>query len=191
MKSRKELDFELVKAAQAGDTRAFDTLIKRYRTSLTRYLSTYIREAGETEDVVQDTFIKAYMALDRFRGDSSFTTWLFHIGINTAKRSYVRNRRRLSHQVEETSEATGSLQHSGRQTDYDTPEARMETKQILALLDAALDDLPAEQRTALVMRELEGCSYEEIAQKMHSPVGTVRSRIHRARDTIAGVLKRG
>ncbi|RZJ85230.1 MAG: sigma-70 family RNA polymerase sigma factor [Massilia sp.] len=191
MKSRKEVDLELVKAAQAGDTRAFDNLIKRYRTSLTRYLSTYIREAGETEDVVQDTFIKAYMALDRFRGDSSFATWLFHIGINTAKRSYVRNRRRLSLLEEPSPEPNGSQQHAGIQPDFDTPEARMETKQILALLDSALDDLPAEQRTALVMRELEGFSYDEIAERMHSPVGTVRSRIHRARDTIAAALKRG
>lgn len=190
MKSRKELDLELVKAAQAGDTRAFENLLKRYRASLTRYLSTYLREAGETEDVVQETFIKAYMALNNFRAESSFATWLFHIGINTAKRSYVRNRERLSHMVEPANDAIGSQQYASAQTDYDTPETRMENKQFLDLLDSALDHLPAEQRSALVMRELEGLSYEEIGEQMHSPVGTVRSRIHRARATIAAILRK-
>jgi RNA polymerase sigma-70 factor (ECF subfamily) len=189
MKSRRELDLELVKAAQGGDMRAFDALINRYKSRLTRYLSTLLRDAGDSEDIAQETFIKAYLALGSFRGESSFSTWFFRIGINTAKRALVRNKRRFPRAVEPPGEAAGSRQHSAAETDYDTPEARLESKQILNLLNSALDGLPEEQRDALVLRELEGLSYEEIAQQMHSPVGTVRSRIHRARDTIAAILK--
>lgn len=189
MKSRKELDLELVRSAQAGNMGAFEDLIKRYKTRLTRYLSTILRDAGETEDVVQETFIKAYLGLKGFRGESSFSTWFFRIGINTARRSLVRNRRRHFQLTEPAGDVTGNEQHSGAETDFDTPESKMETRQFLDLLDAALDHLPAEQRESFVLRELEGLSYEEIAEKMHCPVGTVRSRIHRARDTIAAALK--
>ncbi len=189
MKSRRELDLELVKAAQAGDTQAFDTLIRRYRTRLTRYLYTFLRDVGESEDVAQETFIKAYTALHSFRGESSFATWFFRIGINTAKRTLARNKLRFPHSSEPVTENGASQQLASVEMDFDTPEAKLETKQIFDLLNHALDELPEEQRTALVLRELEGLSYEEIAEQMHSPVGTVRSRIHRARDTIAAILK--
>jgi RNA polymerase sigma-70 factor (ECF subfamily) len=189
MKSRRELDLELVKAAQAGDMRAFDSLTRRYRTRLTHYLSTFLRDQGESEDVAQETLIKAYTALHTFRGESSFATWFFRIGINTAKRTLVRNRLRFPHASEPPRELGGSQQYAAVEMDFDTPEAKLETKQIFELLNHTLDELPEEQRTALVLRELEGLSYEEIAEQMHSPVGTVRSRIHRARDTIAAVLK--
>lgn len=189
MKSRQEQDLELVELAQTGDMRAFDTLVTRYKRPLIRYLSTMIRDLGDTEDVVQETFIKAYMGLNSFRGDSSFSTWLFRIGINTAKRSLAQSGRRFLDLQVEQSDKEGSQQRFEGQPDFDTPEARLETKQILNLLDEAMDELPEEQRTSLVLRELEGLSYEEIAEQMHCPVGTVRSRIHRARDAIAAALK--
>jgi len=189
MKSRQEIDAELVEAAQTGDPRAFEALMDRYKTRLLRYLSPYLRDAGDTEDVVQETFIQAYLGLNGFRGDSSFSTWLFRIGINIAKRSLVRNRRRLPRVTEFVRDTGGSQQYAEVETDYDTPETRMENKQFIELLHTTLDALPAEQRTAFILRELEGLSYDEIAHQMHSPVGTVRSRIHRARDTIAAALK--
>lgn len=189
MKSRQEQDLELVELAQTGDMRAFDTLVTRYKRRLIRYLSPMIRDLGDTEDVVQETFIKAYMGLNSFRGDSSFSTWLFRIGINTAKRSLAQSGRRFLDLQVEHSDQEGSQQRFEGQPDFDTPEARLETKQILNLLDEAMDELPEEQRTSLVLRELEGLSYEEIAEQMHCPVGTVRSRIHRARDAIAAALK--
>lgn len=188
MNSRRELDLELVKSAQAGDSRAFEALMKRYKTRLIRYLTPLLQDAGDTEDVVQETFIKAYTALNSFRGESSFSTWLFRIGINTAKRSLVRDRH-IPRAVLPTGDAHGSQQFFESETDYETPEAKMETKQVLDQLDAALAELPSDQRTSLILCELEGLSYEEIAEQMHCPVGTVRSRIHRARLTVAAALK--
>ncbi|MGI4719757.1 MAG: sigma-70 family RNA polymerase sigma factor [Janthinobacterium lividum] len=190
MKSRKELDLELVKEAQGGDMHAFEALVRRYKPRLIHYLSTLLRDPGDAEDVAQETFLRAYMGLKSFRGESSFSTWFFRIGINTAKRSLVRSRKRHSHFVEPLEDAEGNQQYAAGETDFETPEATLETRQVLAMLDAALDALPPEQRTALVMREIEGYSYEEIAAEMHSPVGTVRSRIHRARDTVAAALRK-
>ena len=189
MKSRQEVDLELVKSAQTGDTAAFESLMKRYRTRLIRYLSPMVRDTRDTEDVVQETFIKVFMALHNFRGESSFSTWLFRIGINTAKRSLTRRGRRIPQLNEPATEGAGSQQHSDADTDFETPEAAMESKQIMDIFNATLAELPAGQRTAFVLREIEGFSYEEIAEQMHSPVGTVRSRIHRARDAIAAALK--
>jgi len=188
--SRQEIDRELVAAAQGGDLHAFEALMRRYRSRLLRYLAPMLRDLGETEDVVQETFIKAYTSLKSFRSESSFSTWLFRIGINSAKRSLRRSRVRIPQADERAYENTASQQRFERDGDNDTPEARLQSKQILNMLDTALDALPEEQRTALVLRELEGMSYDEIAHQMDTPVGTVRSRIHRARDTIAAVLKR-
>lgn len=191
MKSRRELDLELVEAAQAGDVRAFEALANRYRRRLTRYLYTLLRDAAESEDIAQETVVKAYFGLKSFRAESSFSTWFYRIGINTAKRNLARNRKRLPQLPDALSanEGSGSQQSTWEPLDYDTPETRLESKQFLDFLDQALDELPEEQRTALILRELEGLSYEEIALRMHSPVGTVRSRIHRARDYIAATIK--
>lgn len=188
MKSRRETDLELVESAQAGDARAFEILMNRYKTRLVRHLSPVMQDAGEAEDVIQETFIKAYLALNSFRGDAAFSTWLYRIAINTAKRFLVRSNRRKSQFGAPLEDEQDKLHHES-ETDLDTPDAKLESKQILALLDAALDALPEDQRTSLVLRELEGLSYEEIAEQMHCPVGTVRSRIHRARDSIAAKLK--
>jgi RNA polymerase sigma-70 factor (ECF subfamily) len=189
MKSRRETDKELVHAAQAGDMRSFEALMKRYKNILIRQVSSMVRDLSEAEDIAQETFLKAYMSLHSFRGDSAFSTWLYRIGINTAKRNLIRSSRRLPQVSEQLDDGTGSQQRSDSETDYDTPEAKLESKQILSMLKAALDNLPDEQKTTLVLRELEGMSYEEIAAEMHCPVGTVRSRISRARDTIAAALK--
>lgn len=189
MKSRQEIDLELIKSAQAGDISAFENLMKRYKSRLFRFLSPMVRDARDTEDVVQETFIKMYMGLQTFRGDSSFSTWLFRIGINTAKRSLSRRGRRIPQLSEPATEAGGSQQLMEVETDYVTPETTMESRQVMDLVNAVLSEMPEEQRVAFVLRELEGLSYEEIAEQMHSPLGTVRSRIHRAKDAISAALK--
>lgn len=184
------MDLELVEAAQAGDTRAFEQLMLRYKSRLTHYLLPLTRDGNDTDDIVQETLIKAYMGLHSFRGESSFSTWLFRIGINTAMNSLARRGRQLPRVSDPTTDEQGEIQQRFEgNADLETPEAKMETKQILDLLDAALEKLPPEQRTSFEMRELEGLSYEEIAEQMHCPVGTVRSRIHRARDTLNAALK--
>lgn len=189
MKSRRELDLELVESAQAGDPQAFETLVQRYKVRLTRYLSLLIRDPADADDVVQDTFIRAYMALNNFRGESSFSTWLFRIGLNVAKHNLAKRGRQLP-RASDPGDDEGGGSEGGGETDFDTPEAKMETQEILVLLEEALARLPEEQRTSFELRELEGLSYEEIATQMDCPVGTVRSRIHRARDTLAAALKR-
>jgi RNA polymerase sigma-70 factor (ECF subfamily) len=189
MKTRRELDLELVESAQAGDPQAFETLVQRYKVRLTRYLSLLIRDPADADDVVQDTFIRAYMALNNFRGEASFSTWLFRIGLNVAKHNLAKRGRQLP-RASDPGDDEGGANEGGGETDFDTPEAKMETQEILVLLEEALARLPEEQRTSFELRELEGLSYEEIATQMDCPVGTVRSRIHRARDTLAAALKR-
>lgn len=189
MKNKREEDVELVESAQAGDVHAFETLMQRYKTRLSRYLFRVLRDTDDTDDVVQETFIKAYLALNSFRGDASFATWIFRIGINTAKRSLFQRFRQGVRMNDLGDEDSDNWQATIGEADFDTPEAKMESKEILDLLDAALAELPAEQRTSFELRELEGLTYEEIAWQMHCPVGTVRSRIHRARDTLAAALK--
>lgn len=189
MKTRRELDLELVESAQAGDPQAFETLVQRYKVRLTRYLSLLIRDPADADDVVQETFIRAYMALNNFRGEASFSTWLFRIGLNVAKHNLAKRGRQLPRASDPGDDEGGGHEGAG-EADFDTPEAKMETQEILVLLEEALARLPEEQRTSFELRELEGLSYEEIATQMDCPVGTVRSRIHRARDTLAAVLKR-
>lgn len=189
MKSRMEEDRELVELAQTGDSRAFDTLMRRYRAPLGRFLRRFMLDPDDTEDVVQETFIKAYMAINRFRQDATFSTWIFRIGINTAKHGLALRHRQGAHVS-----TTADRESEGKEVleagaDFDTPESKLETKETLASLDAALAALPQEQRISFELRELEGLSYEEIAGQMHCPVGTVRSRIHRARDSLAAALK--
>jgi len=185
MKSRRELDLELVKAVQGGDVHAFETLVRHYKSRLLNYLFWMLRNTGEAEDVAQETFFRAYKGIKRFRGDSQFSTWLFRIGINTAKRSMARSARGV-YPKENPHEAGASLQ---RTVDYDTPESIMESRELLVELDAALDRMQPELRTALLLREFDGLDYEEIADRMFTPIGTVRSRIHRARESLLPLLK--
>ncbi|MFL6630746.1 MAG: sigma-70 family RNA polymerase sigma factor [Massilia sp.] len=189
MNSRMEEDRELVELVQTGDSRAFATLMRRYTPPLSRFLRRFMHDPDDIEDAVQETFIKAYLGINRFRGDSAFSTWIFSIGINVAKRGLALRNRQGPQLASVGNEDSDSKELVEAAADFDTPDSKLETKEMLALLDAALDALPQEQRTSFELRELEGLTYDEIAWQMHCPVGTVRSRIHRARDTLAAALK--
>ncbi len=176
-------DLALVRRVQKGDKSAFDALVLKYQHKVLKLVQRYVRDQGEAEDVVQDAFIKAYRALPAFRGDSAFYTWLYRIAINTAKNALVSaGRRPMSFDVD-AQEGPGS-EIRARLKDSDTPERLLLTEEIRTTVNRAIDGLPEDLRTAIVLRELEGLSYDEIAKTMECPVGTVRSRIFRAREAI-------
>lgn len=185
----REIDQALVERAQAGDKHAFELLVVKYQRKLARLLSRFIRDAAEVEDVSQEAFIKAYRALPSFRGESAFYTWLYRIGINTAKNYLVSRGRRAPTSTEFDIEDAESFEDAGLLHDYNTPEATLLTKEIGNTVNAAVEALPAELRTALTLREIEGLSYEDIAQVMNCPIGTVRSRIFRAREAVAEKIR--
>jgi RNA polymerase sigma-70 factor (ECF subfamily) len=185
----REIDQELVERAQRGDKQAFGMLVDKYQRKLGRLLSRLIRDQAEIEDVVQESFIKAYRALPNFRGDSAFYTWLYRIGINTAKNYLVSMGRRpqISNDIE--IEDAENFEDAGELRTMETPETELMTKQIAQTVNDTVEGLPEELRTAITLREIEGLSYEEIATLMDCPIGTVRSRIFRARETIAQKLR--
>jgi RNA polymerase sigma-70 factor (ECF subfamily) len=185
----REVDQQLVERAQRGDKTAFELLVAKYQRKLVRLLSRFIRDPTEVEDVAQEAFIKAYRALPSFRGDSAFYTWLYRIGINTAKNYLVAMGRRAPTVSETESPDSESSEESGQVPDYNTPEHELMSRQIAETVNRAVDDLPEELRTAITLRELEGLSYEDIAGIMNCPIGTVRSRIFRAREAIAEKLR--
>jgi RNA polymerase sigma-70 factor (ECF subfamily) len=185
----RELDQELVERAQRGDKTAFDLLVQKYQRKLGRLLSRMIRDQAEVEDVVQEAFIKAYRALPNFRGDSAFYTWLYRIGINTAKNYLVAMGRRPQVSTEIEVEDAENFEDGQDLRTIDTPETELMTKQIAKTVNDTVAGLPEELRTAITLREIEGLSYEEIATLMVCPIGTVRSRIFRARETIAEKLR--
>ena len=187
--STRELDQMLVERAQQGDKKAFGMLVEKYHRKLGRLLSRMIRDQAEVEDVVQESFIKAYRALHNFRGDSAFYTWLYRIGINTAKNYLVSQGRRPQVMQEVEIEDVENFDDGFEMRTMDTPETALMTKQIAQTVNDTVANLPEELRTAITLRELEGLSYEEIATLMQCPIGTVRSRIFRARETIAAKLK--
>jgi len=187
--SEREIDQLLVERAQAGDKQAFDALVTKYQRKVARLLSRFMRNTAEVEDVSQEAFIKAYRALPAFRGDSAFYTWLYRIGINTAKNYLVAQGRRAPTTTEFDAEESEGFADAGQLRDINTPESLLQSKQIGATINAALEGLPEDLRRAIVLREIEGMSYEEIAQTMGCPIGTVRSRIFRARETIAERLR--
>lgn len=187
--TEREIDQQLVERAQKGDKKAFDVLVGKYRRKLERLLSRSIRDPAEIEDVAQETFIKAYRALPSFRGDSAFYTWLYRIGINTANNHLVSKGRRAPTSTEYDAEEAESFEDAVHLRDINTPESLLLSRQIGDTIHAAIDGLPDELRTAIVLRELEGHSYEEIAQMMDCPIGTVRSRIFRAREAVAERLR--
>lgn len=189
MTTERECDQLLVERVQAGDKRAFDVLVSKYQRRLMRLVSRLVHDPAEAEDVVQETFIKAYRALRHFRGDSAFYTWLYRIGINTAKNYLVTQGRRAPTSTETDAEQAEAFDDGDQLRDINTPESMLASKQIADTVNAAMDTLPLELRTAIVLREIEGLSYEEISAIMTCPIGTVRSRIFRAREVIAEKLK--
>jgi RNA polymerase sigma-70 factor (ECF subfamily) len=187
--SDREIDQRLVERAQAGEKRAFDLLVVKYQRKLSRLLSRFIRDPAEVEDVAQEAFVKAYRALPSFRGDSAFYTWLYRIGINTAKNHLVAMGRRAPTTTEFDADEAETFEDGDQLRDINTPESLMMSRQIGDTVNAAMDALPEELRTAITLREIEGLSYEEIAAIMNCPIGTVRSRIFRAREAIAARLR--
>jgi len=187
--SEREVDQQLVERAQRGDKKAFELLVAKYQRKLARLLSRFIRDANEVEDVTQEAFIKAYRALPSFRGDSAFYTWLYRIGINTAKNYLVALGRRAPTMTEVDNEEAEDIEVGEQLKDMNTPEHQMMTRQIAETVNSTLQELPEELRTAITLREIDGLSYEEIAQIMNCPIGTVRSRIFREREAIADELR--
>ncbi len=185
----READLQLVERVQAGDREAFSLLVVKYQRKLLRLVMRFVRDAAEAEDVTQEAFVKAYRALPNFRGESAFYTWLYRIGVNTAKNWLVANGRRMPTVTDVTDEDGENIEDGGLLRDDETPEQILLSKQIGATVNAAMDALPEDLRTAISLREIEGLSYEEIAQVMDCPIGTVRSRIFRARDAIAAKLR--
>ncbi|HEX2245192.1 MAG TPA: RNA polymerase sigma factor RpoE [Gammaproteobacteria bacterium] len=183
-------DKQLVERVQRGDKQAFDLLVLKYQHRIIKLVSRYIRDPSDALDVAQDAFLKAYRALPNFRGESAFYTWLYRIAINTAKNYLVmQSRHLLETEVNPESEEGEQFELESTLKEYSTPENMVLTDEIQATIVAAIDDLPDDLRTAILLREVEGLSYEEIANVMGCPVGTVRSRIFRARESVDNRLK--
>ncbi|MBK1717952.1 RNA polymerase sigma factor RpoE [Thiocystis violacea] len=181
--TERHADQELVARAQSGDKRAFDLLVLKYQQKVSSLISRYLRDSSEVMDVTQEAFIKAYRALPGFRGESAFYTWLYRIAVNTVKNHLVaQGRRPPGDDIE--AEVAEQMDWGGRLRENGTPERHLLSDEIATTVQHALDELPEDLRTAIVLRELEGMSYEEIATAMSCPIGTVRSRIFRAREAI-------
>lgn len=178
-----DTDQQLVERVQKGDKRAFDLLVIKYQHKIMAIVGRYIRDSFEVNDVVQEAFIKAYRALPNFRGESAFYTWMYRIAINTAKNHLVAKNRRPPASDVDVEEAEF---YSGSESlkDVDTPENNLFRDELQRVVNNAIQELPEDLRTAVTLREMEGLSYEEIAEVMDCPVGTVRSRIFRAREAI-------
>jgi RNA polymerase sigma-70 factor (ECF subfamily) len=185
----REVDQQLVERAQRGDKHAFELLVAKYQRRLGRLISRFVRNAAEAEDVTQDAFIKAYRALPAFRGDSAFYTWLYRIGINTAKNHLVAQGRRAPTSTPFDADEAEDFEDAALLHEVATPENELMSKQVVEVVNSSLQELPDDLRTALTLREIEGLSYEEIAAVMNCPIGTVRSRIFRAREAIATNLR--
>jgi len=185
----RDIDQQLVERAQQGDKHAFELLVSKYQRKLGRLLSRFVRDPGEVEDVTQEAFIKAYRALPSFRGDSAFYTWLYRIGINTAKNYLAAAGRRAPTLTNYDAEEAETFDDGDQLRDLNTPENLLMSKQIAQTVNQSMDRLPQELRAAIMLREIEGMSYEDIAKIMNCPIGTVRSRIFRAREAIAEELR--
>jgi RNA polymerase sigma-70 factor, ECF subfamily len=187
--TERDIDQLLVERVQRGDKKAFELLVIKYQQKLMRLVSRLVRDQAEAEDVVQESFIKAYRALAQFRGESAFYTWLYRIGINTAKNYLITQGRRAPTSTESNAEEAETFEGGDSLRDINTPESLLATKQLANTVNAAMEILPEELRIAITLREIEGLSYEEIAEVMNCPIGTVRSRIFRARESIAEKLR--
>jgi len=182
-----QLDEQLVTRAQTGDRTAFDVLVLRYQYKIVQLVERLVGEA-DALDVAQESFIKAYRALNGFRGQSAFYTWLYRIAINTSKNFLVARKRRPASQDIDVADAE-LFGHTGQMSDTDTPEALALSNEIREKVTEVIERLPSDLRQAITLRELEGLSYEEIAEAMDCPIGTVRSRIFRAREAIDARLR--
>ncbi len=190
--SNESTDTKLVKRVQKGDKGAFDVLVLKYQQKIVNLVMRYVRDPEQAMDITQEAFIKAYRALPRFRGDSAFYTWLYRIAVNTAK-NYLAAQRRRPMDIELDLQDPEQYDLHARLKETDTPEGVTMGQELRTAVERAIAALPEDLRTAIILRELDGMSYEEIAQTMECPVGTVRSRIFRARDAISkrlGVLNR-
>ena len=187
--SEAEVDQLLVERVQQGDKHAFDLLINKYQHRIVSLVNRYVNDHAEALDVAQEAFIKAFRAIGNFRGDSAFYTWLYRIAINTAKNHLVSQGRRAPTTTEADIEEAETFDDGEHLRDLNTPDSMLLSKQVAEAVNRAIDQLPEDLRTAIVLREIEGLSYEEIAESMQCPIGTVRSRIFRAREAIALELR--
>jgi RNA polymerase sigma-70 factor, ECF subfamily len=187
--SDREVDQQLVLRAQTGDKRAFELLVIKYQRKVERLISRIVRDQAEIEDVTQEAFIKAYRALANFRGDSAFYTWLYRIAVNTAKNYLISQGRRAPTSTEYDAEEAEGFEDATGLRDIATPDAQLMSKQIGEIVNRTIERLPDELRTAITLREIDGLAYEEIATIMDCPIGTVRSRIFRAREAVAEQLR--
>ena len=187
-----DADALLVERVRLGDTRAFEMLVVKYQRRIERLIARMVRDVDLIPDITQETFIRAYRAMPNFRGDSAFYTWLYRIAVNTAKKSLLELKRDLlvtegqragADENDETSRIENELSHN------ETPEALLASKEVAAAVNSSIEALSEDLRQAITLREIEGLSYEEIAEVMNCPIGTVRSRIFRAREAIAARLK--
>ena len=186
-KYSEQLDEDLVLRVQQGDKYAFDLLVIKYQHKIIQLVNRYVKDPSEAQDVAQEAFIKAYRALGNFRGDSAFYTWLYRIAINTAK-NYLVSRSRRSSDYEVDVQDAEAIENAPQLQGMDTPERLLLNQEIIDTIKTAIDKLPEEMRTAIILREFDGMSYEEIAEAMDCPVGTVRSRLFRAREAIDNKL---
>ena len=183
-----DLDLELVKRVQRGDAAAFDLLVRKYQHRVVALIGRYVHDWSEAQDVAQETFLRAYRALGNFRGDAQFSTWLHRIAVNTAKNHLVAHKRRPPGDDIDIDDAE-QFESALRLRDNDTPERELMRQEMEQTVMSAVEALPEELRAAITLREVDGMSYEEIAQHMQCPIGTVRSRIFRARDAIDARLR--
>jgi RNA polymerase sigma-70 factor (ECF subfamily) len=181
--SERSIDQKLVVRVQNGDKTAFDLLVRKYQHKIAKLVSRYVRDRREVEDVTQEALIKAYRAIGGFRGESAFYTWLYRIAVNTAK-NYLESQGRRPPGSDMEIEGAELIESGDGLRDQATPERQMLTKEIASTVHRVLEHLPPDLRTAITLREIEGMSYEEIAEVMDCPIGTVRSRIFRAREAI-------
>jgi len=186
--SERELDLQLIKRIQEGEQEAFSLLVRKYQTRVANILTRYVRSSGDIPDVSQEVFIKVYRSLPNFRGDSAFYTWLFRITVNTAK-NYLTSQGRRPPASDIDADEADSYDGSGALKDEDNPEAILHSQEVKRVILDTINNLPDELKSAITLRELEGMSYDEIAQIEGCPIGTVRSRIFRAREAIDKQLK--
>lgn len=187
-----DVDAVLVERVRLGDARAFEMLVVKYQRRIERLIGRMVRDVDLVQDIAQETFIRAYRALPQFRGESAFYTWLYRIAVNTAKKALVELRRDpvvSENALASVDEADETSRVENELSDGETPEAVLASREIAAAVNAAIDALSEDLRQAITLREIEGLSYEEIAEVMNCPIGTVRSRIFRAREAIAARLR--